>query len=238
MAKLNLKPLIGLVSGTGPLAGSNTFEKILKYAAQNYNVSEDHEYPDVLLVNHGTKGVDNLGTINKAFEKDTIKAIKYLENQGCTVIGVACNTAHIHFNGTKVGSKKKLVNLIDIVSKEASNYPGEYLLVTSNASKIEKLYHSYLKRYGVSFEETTKEEQLLIDRVIGLVMAYKLDQAAEVLKGIFVSAKKRGLRGVITGCTELPIAIDHCKDTQNLNIIDCNYILAKSLVDKYFTDKD
>ncbi len=234
MNQLGINSFIGIVSGTGPLAGANVLEKVFKYAANEYGAVQDDAYPDVLLVNHGTEGVDNLGTLNGAFERETLSAIKYLEKQGATVIGVACNTAHIHLGEIKLKPQTTLVNLIDAISAEAAQKPAQYLLMTSKASRDEKLFHKYLKKYDVSFTETSDGEQNLLDEVISQVMAYKLVQAGQTIKKVFALAKRRGVTDIIAGCTEFPLAIDRCDDAQNFNIIDCNHVLAKNLADKYY----
>ena len=41
--------LIGIVSGLGPLAGSDVLDKLYQHAARRYHAVEDVDYPDVLL---------------------------------------------------------------------------------------------------------------------------------------------------------------------------------------------
>jgi aspartate/glutamate racemase len=89
-------PKIGIVSGIGPLAGSDVFAKLLKYAADTFDAVEDSQYPDVVLVSHGIEGVDNIGTLNPQFEKDIVSMVSQLEQNQANIIGIACNTAHIY----------------------------------------------------------------------------------------------------------------------------------------------
>lgn len=131
-------PKIGIVSGIGPLAGSDVFAKLLKYAADTYNAVEDNEYPDVVLVNHGIAGVDNVGTLNPQFEKDIISMVNQLELNQANIIGMACNTAHIYLDKIKTKPSTTLVNLIDEMAKGASTADVKYLLLTSSTSKKNK----------------------------------------------------------------------------------------------------
>ncbi|MCA9349230.1 aspartate/glutamate racemase family protein [Candidatus Saccharibacteria bacterium] len=227
-------PKIGIVSGIGPLAGSDVFAKLLKYAADTYDAVEDSEYPDVVLVNHGIEGVDNIGTLNPQFEADIVAMVKQLEQNGANVIGMACNTAHIYLSKIKTNSSTTLVNLIDEVAKEASKANTTYLLLTSSTSKKQSLYQSYLKKYKVAFQVTNSEQQKLLDEAIGLVMAYKLKEAGRLLAKVLKSAKNTGFDAVIAGCTELPIAIDNTKNTDGLTIVSSNEVLAKTLAAHYY----
>jgi aspartate racemase len=232
--KTTFSPKIGIVSGIGPLAGVDVLAKTFKNAANIYGAIEDSQYPDLLLLNHGIKGVDNFGTLNDTFEKEIVDMVYHLEVQGCNIIGIACNTAHTYLDKIKTKPQTTFVNLIDTVSKVAKEAGHSYLLLTSSTSKQQKLYHGYLDKHAVPFQESTKEQQILLDKAIGLVMAYKLDEAGELLEEVLKSAKSDGYDAAIAGCTELPIAIAHCLNLSGLEIIDSNDELAKALLSKYY----
>ena len=59
--------LIGIVSGLGPLAGSDVLAKALAYAATEYGAVEDADYPDVVLFSHGIDDFDSTGNIEEDF---------------------------------------------------------------------------------------------------------------------------------------------------------------------------
>ncbi len=206
MSNLDPKPKIGIVSGVGPLAGSDLLAKVFKNAAHLYGAVEDNEYPDLILLNHGIKGFGNTATLNDNFKNEIIESVQKLESQGATVIGIACNTAHTYLHELKVNKNTELVNLIAAVAHEASKHSVKYLLLTSNGSKQQKLYHPYLKKYGVNFVETSKEMQDELDSTIGLVMAHNLDEAGKVIERVLSEAEMKGFTAIIAGCTELPIA--------------------------------
>lgn len=234
MKTITSLPKIGMVSGIGPLAGSDVLSKIYKNAAEIYGAVEDSEYPDLLLLNHGIAGVDNIGTLNDTFEKEIVSMVQQLEAQGATVIGIACNTAHTYLHKIKIQPQTTFVNLIDTVSGVAARLDKQYLLLTSSTSKEQKLYHGYLEKHGVAFDETTPKQQKLLDEAIGLVMAHKLEDAGKLLEQVLLSATKSGFSAVIAGCTELPIAIAHSNNTFGLHIIDSNDELAKALLKNYY----
>jgi aspartate racemase len=232
--KTTLSSKIGIVSGIGPLAGSDALAKVFKNAAEIYGAVEDNEYPDLVLLNHGIQGVDNNGTLSDTFKTEIVDMVQQLEAQGATIIGIACNTAHTYLKNIRTRPGTTLVNLIDTVASVASTSKDRYLLLTSSASKRQKLYHGYLEKHQVVFNETSPTQQELLDAAIGLVMAYKLKEAGGLLEQVLASAKQAGFTAVIAGCTELPIAIAHCKDTGGLKIIDSNDELAKSLLGHYY----
>lgn len=226
-------PKIGIVSGVGPLAGADVLAKVFQVAAEKYGAVDDHEYPDVAFVNHGIPGVDNTATLSNMFCQEIANMITQLENQDATILGIACNTAHVYANIFEFQTSTTFVHLVDEVAQKAAQNHADYLLLTSNASREQRLYQGYLEKYSVSFQETTDEQQLLIDQAIGLVMAHKLNEAGRVMTGLFKAAQAAS-QTIIAGCTELPIALQHCPNTAGVAIIDSNHVLAESLARQYY----
>lgn len=227
-------PKIGIISGIGPLAGADVLAKLFRNAAQLYGAIEDYEYPELVLVNHGIKGVDNTGALADRFQQELTDVMLQLENHGCGIIGIACNTAHVYFENLNVGSRTTLVNLIDVVSSAAMQADSKYLLLSSSTTKLQKLYHGYLEKYGVSFCEASPEQQIRLDTIIGLVMAHKLTESGALMDMVLASAKLQGCNAVIAGCTELPIAIAYSREASSMKVIDSNDELAKALLAGYY----
>ena len=233
MATSQLKPKIGIVSGIGPLAGADVLHKVFKHAAFVYSAVEDNEYPDVALLNHGIDGVGNSGSLNDDFQSGIITMVHDLESLGATIIGIACNTAHVYIHKIRVMKSTILVNLIDAVASEAAKHDNQYLLLTSSVSKQQKLYQPYLHKHGVQFTETTDGIQKKLDSAIALVMAHKLNEAGQLLNSVIDWAAAHGCTAIIAGCTELPIAIGHCQNV-GLDVIDSNEVLAAHLTSHYY----
>lgn len=229
-----LPPKIGIVSGIGPLAGSDVLAKAFKNAAELYGAVDDNEYPDLILLNHGIEGVDNSGTLSGQFENEIVQAVRQLEAQGANIIGIACNTAHLYMGKIRTQTGTTLINLIDVVSSVAQQSDHSYLLLTSSASKEQRLYHGYLDKYAVHYAETSPSQQALLDDAIAQVMAHELDAAGKSVQKVLASAQADGFDAVIAGCTELPIATAHAPHKYGLKVIDSNDELAKALLREYY----
>jgi len=220
---------IGLLSGMGPLAGGDVLQKVLRYAAEKYGAVEDSDYPDIALLSHGIAGFDAEGTLHPNFAAELSAMAKEMNAGKPSVIGVACNTAHICFDTIKQAVQAPVVHLPKAVAKEAAKYDGSFLLLCSHATKKSGMYHAVLQEAGVKFVELTEQEQNELDAAVGLVMAFKLSEAAAKIAPI-VQSYQDVVDGYIVGCTELPIAFAllplHTKIC-----IDSNMVLAKALTD-------
>lgn len=228
---------IGLVSGMGPLAGADILTKIIAYAAEHYGAADDADYPTVALYSHGIEGFNNQASTDKHFQKELIAAVKAVDKQQPTVVGIACNTAHLYLNELQQQTAATIVDLVAETAKAAANQPLKFMLLSSAETKKTGLYLPYLQEAGVDFAQTTKSTQAEIDKIIGLVMAYKLEEAGEKMASILSQIKKTQFNGVIAGCTELPLAITYASSDFGLKIISSNEVLAMALTDNYYQKK-
>ena len=221
---------IGILSGMGPLAGSDLLQKVLAYAAHAYGAVDDAEYPDILLVSHGFEGFDAQGTLGNGLEQQLQQVISQLQAGGSSIAGIACNTAHIYLESLQRSTTVPLVNLPMETAKAAARHQGNFLLLTSHAAREAGLYPAALTAQRVSFTELNDHEQQLTDEVIELVMAHKLAEAGQKITTL-VAGHAGQVDGIIAGCTELPIAFDHSTATAGKQYISSTHVLAEALVD-------
>lgn len=225
--------LIGIVSGLGPLAGSDVLDNALAYAGEVYGATEDAEYPDIVLFSHGIESFDATGSIDDRFVRELVGVVQEIELHHPTVLGVACNTAHIYLDRLRAHTSATFVNLIEATAEAASAFDRRYLLLSSSTTRNTGLYHDALDRRHVSYFDVSPTEQLEVDRVVHLVMAHDLDAA-----GVRIDRFLRNIRtvfdAVIAACTELPIAFDHARISHEVPVISSNQVLAHALVDTYY----
>lgn len=222
---------IGIVAGVGPLAGADVLIKVYKVSAEKYNAVEDIEYPKVILTNLGVDGVGSSGKISDQFFSTVQEQVTFLEKSGCNIIGIACNTAHLFIHKIKQNPHTKLINLPEEVAKFAKKQNiNDALLLCSAESKSQDLYQQYLTKNGVSYKYLKNSDAKLLDSVIGLVMAHKINDSTKLITKIIV--KHKGTP-ILACCTELPVALNHMKNFGE-QVVDSNYVLALALADNYY----
>jgi aspartate racemase len=228
------KPLIGLVSGLGPLAGADVLRKLLEHAATAHGARDDVDYPDVLVISHGIPGFDSTGSINPQFENALLSVVDELELHQPSILGMACNTAHLFREAVKAHTGARFVDIIEETARCAGDQPGEYLLISSSTTRSTGLYHEALDRRGVHYREVGGADQLKIDEVVDLVMACRLRRAGAELDAFLHRLDvRRHFSGVIAGCTELPLALDRAPRHAGWTIVESNRALAVGLADAY-----
>lgn len=231
----SFNPKIGVISGFGPLAGADVVAKIFQYAAEKYGAVEDYEYPELVLISRGVDGFDNQGTINADFKPAILEIARQLNELEVSVVGIACNTAHL-FHGPLSGmSDASVVNLIDsVVSEVSAHKVCRPLLLSSSMTKDTKLYTDKLDALGVAYVSPDKGIQKLVDRTIHLVMAHKLAEAGGMINKIISLMGHENFDFIVAACTELPIAMAHSEAKADHKVIDSNQVLAQVLTDHYY----
>ncbi len=227
-------PVIGLLSGIGPLAGADVYRKMLAYASSTYDAAEDSDYPTILLFNRGIPGVGDTADPSDIFKDELCRGIARLQAGGATVIGIACNTAHMYYETFPVKRGSVTLHLLDEVAKRAADDKGKILILSSHTTRTHGLYKHFLDVHNVTAAPVPNRLQHILDEVIGRVMAHDVATAGHILDDVLTYALVKGYKTIIAGCTELPLALAASKLASHFEIIDSNQVLAESLVDLYY----
>jgi aspartate racemase len=226
--------LIGIVSGLGALAGSDVFDKALTYAAEAFGAVGDADYPDIVLFSDGIDHFDSTGCIDDDFVRELVVVVQEIELRHPTVLGVACNTAHLHLAELRKYTRAHVVNLIEGTAEAARAHERNYLLLSSSPTRRTGLYHDALRRRGVRFLDVSEVDQLEIDDVVHAVLARDVEAAAAQLDELVLRIESEPFNAIIAGCTELPMAFDRTDVALEIPVVDSNRVLARALVDTYF----
>lgn len=243
--------MIGVVGGIGPYAGLDLFYKILnrtKAACDQEHLpismlSVPHSIPDRTEFLLGNSKINPATTISKV--------ICALYNQGSTVIGLPCNTAHAKpiFNEIieRIPKEVKLVHMINEVSKFIKNkYPSieNVGILSTMGTSISHVYPDSFSRYGLNGIQVSEEIQknyispAIYSKDHGIKAQSNPVTAQakkELLKGIDY-LDKEGAEIIIMGCTEIPLAIKDNK-INGKPLIDSTKILARALILKSSPEK-
>ncbi len=86
---------IGILGGMGPQASAKLYELLIKGTQKYTPAAVDDDYPEIVLLNVPVPNfISNKSEIEKA-KQMLIERTKVLEQVGCTINGIACNTVHI-----------------------------------------------------------------------------------------------------------------------------------------------
>ena len=191
---------IGILSGMGAMAGARFLIKLIQ-ACQRKGASCDADFPEIVLFNLPSKGMDNIGLVDPELMKaDLLHGIDMLNRCEVDVIVVVCNTVHLFFNHMQHHSMAPIWNL---VSETVEYCTGKsFGVLSSRTTRDSHLYPGVL---------ATDEQQEVVDKLIDRVICgiNNRDDIFELYTLATRMAEQNGIDVVILGCTELSILNPH-----------------------------
>ena len=244
--QIEKRKMIGIVGGMGPYAGLDLVKKIFDLTQANQD--QDHVPLAMISVPHKitdrTKFLEGETDINPGIEISNI--VRKLSDQGASVIGMPCNTAHSPKIINEVyNSIPEGITFVNMVSEVIKFIKEEYpdiervgILATTGTMKAgvynKELINNDLKPILLSKENQKKLiDQAIYDKDFGIksISNPVQDIAKRKIHLAIESLIENKAEVVILGCTELPLAVN-AASVKTIPLIDSTMILARSLLFK------
>ena len=229
--------MIGILGGMGTQAGLDFCSKLAKINRGKI----DQKHPLFLLYNKSSIP-DRKQYLNKYQKvlKSLLEGCKFLKKNKCKFISIPCNTAHYWYEDLKKKVKIPILNMPELVFKNASrscNLNTKIgLLATETTIKTE----IYNKLFNKKFELVLPSKKIQLNNVnksIRFVKTGKTREAEKILRPAINYLLKMNCKKIILGCTELPIAVFAYKSFKKAKLskmfLDPNLILAEASMRKY-----
>jgi len=238
------KTMIGVVGGMGPYAGLDLVQKI--FDNTRAKIDQDHIPVSMISIPHSitdrTKFLLDDSLKNPAIAIADV--IHKLREQGATVIGMPCNTAHAgpifdeiqNHIPPDISFVHMIQEVVRYIKNEYSSIQNIGILATKGTMKT-KVYHNELidnKLNPVTIsqdEQDTIVEPAIYDKEFG-IKAYSnpvSPKARDKLETAVKSLVTEGAEAVILGCTEIPLALPE-SNYNGIPLIDSTAILARALI--------
>lgn len=219
---------IGIIGGMSPESTITYYQYITHQYTERYG---DFAYPPVLIYSVSFQDyVDwpNAGRWDLV-AKGLSEAAQHLEDAGADVILIATNTMHIVFDEVQKKVKTPMLNLLEVVG-DAVQQKGikKAALLGTRFTMESDFYPKALAAKGIEVLVPEPEARSFVNRVIyeELVAGKILPQSKAGYIEIIKQLEKNGAKGVILGCTEIPLLVNK-NDTQ-LPIFDTTILHAEA----------
>jgi|TARA_B100002003_G_C14149383_1_gene552778 aspartate racemase len=227
-----MKKTIGILGGMGPEASSNLYKKMIKYCQDKYGAVQDSDYPPIVIYSLPLLGFDETGIVDDMLVKEQlIKGVQKLEEIGCDLIIIGCNTVHIFYSDLQSAVKIPILNIIDETKKKVIKigYKKVGLFASESTTKT-KLYQEKFNKENISMIQPNEEQQKILNKIIENVMGgnQKTDDVID-LKNIADCFLKKGAEAIVIGCTEIPLVINQSQI--DVKLFDTTEIIVKAAVD-------
>ena len=198
---------LGILGGMGPAATA----EFLRLLAAKAPVDRDQEHPVMYLLSDPhipdrTAAVAGTGPDpTERLRKDLLT----IAGWGVDYLAVPCNTAHIFIDRFRDELPVPLLHIVaeTVAACRRQSPEGAWLLATEATCKS-GLYQQYAQKIGYVFHEVSPEMQARVTQALTLVKAGKMAESGEAMRAVVEDLWRIADIGVVTACTELPLAYD------------------------------
>ncbi|MEL6702972.1 MAG: amino acid racemase [Bacteroidota bacterium] len=237
---------IGVLGGLGPYAGLD----LVRTLFDETEAHRDQEHLPVTLISYPGRIPDRATWIADQDAPSPVPAmveiLRRLDNAGCAVAGIPCNTAHApvlfdHLTDALSieGRSLKLLHIIDAIVAHVTEIAPEAqrIGVLATSSSIQNRLHEVgLKAAGLEAVrpaptvQETLVQPTIYDDTWGLkAQSQPTARARQNLLDAIDHLKAEGAEAVILGCTELPLAIPE-PEVAGLPMVNSTRALARALI--------
>ena len=217
---------LGILGGMGPLATYTLYKNIIDCTP----AQKDQDYINMVILNASyipdrTEGILHRGKSPLPY---LLEELKNLENIGCDLIAVPCNTSHYFYDELQNKCKVKILNMVDLTAEklESLGVKKTYLMATEGTIKT-GVYQKYFDKRNIEITPPSDEEIKEMMRVIYEIKAGNIPDTNKLYETI-EKYYKLGCEKIILGCTELSTL--HFKGQ---NIIDAMDVLKDKILESF-----
>lgn len=224
---------IGILGGMGPQASSRLYELLIEGTKDFVPSAVDDDFPAIVLLNVPVPNFIS-NTKNLAITRAMlIKSTKILEDSGCTINGIACNTAHVLLPDLQASTAVPFLSIPELVANkiQAAGFERVGLLATPTTLKssiYEDALSGQAKLIRSNLRTANKTEEFIYKQLNSDISETDQKEFRSIVQE-FISAGN--LDAVILGCTELPLVFGRPRDER---VIDTLQVLSDGLLNNYF----
>lgn len=199
--------MVGVLGGLGPEATVDFMARVL--ALTPAESDQDHIH---LLVDQNPHVPNRQEAILRDGEDPSqaiVQMAKRLEDAGCGLLVMPCNTAHAWEDDIRAATSVPFVSIVDATVAAIPEIVSKVGLMTTPAGLSTHCYQRALSERGI---ETIEHDEAGLTELMKLVNSIKI---GEIGSGVTASMKRladelveRGAELIIFGCTEIPIVLD------------------------------
>jgi aspartate racemase len=224
---------VGILGGMGPASTAYLFHKIV----EGTHVRKDQEHLKIIIDNNPMIPDRTEAILGKGPSPlpELEKSIRNLERCDVDMIGIPCNTVFYYYESMQHMTQIPIIHLIRVCADYIHNNMPQLRtigLLATTGTVITGLYQTHLSKTGTTVTYPSEETQSeIMDIIYGErgIKAGDTHRHGERLLAIATEMIDDGAGAVITGCTEIEMALE---GESGIPFIYPMQLLASTIVEK------
>lgn len=224
---------IGVIGGMGPQASARLYNLLIEGSMEFTDTALDEHYPEIVILSVPVPDFVRDDKAVSHVKKTLIKKTKLLEEAGCGVNGIACNTAHIMLPDLQACTDVPFLSLPVLVAQRAQEKGFKRVglfasIMTLNSSLYDDAFDGVAELVKPA-KKTAQRLNTLIYKQLNNDISLKDKKKLRSMAKQFMHSK--GLDVVVLGCTELPLVYG---ESDSEKVIDTLQVLSDGLLKHHF----
>ena len=206
-----MKKKIGIVGGLSPESTVSYYLYITHNYAERFG---NYDYPEIIIYSVNLENYHKWRSIDRwdLIVDDLVSCFQKLKSSGADFGLIATNTMHKVFEQVAASVDLPLINIIDETALKAQEFSINTLgLLGTKYTMRDGFYQKRLSNFEITALVPNHEQQETIHKIIveELVRGKFLDKSKSKYIQIIQDLAARGAKGIILGCTEIPLLVNN-----------------------------
>jgi len=213
----------------GPVATSDLYDRLLRACQRKYSAVQDDDYPEIFIASVPFEGSDENGVADeKRLQTQCLEAVRTLDEAGADRILIPCVTLHAFLAAIDAETDAEVINLLEQTGQQIKSDGSRTVgLLASETSYNHGLFRQNTE--DIRFLTPNRERRAQLTEIIRNVMGGQLRaEDKETIQQIANGLEWRGAKGIVLGCTELPVLVDSADLSQT--VYDTTQILSRTAI--------
>lgn len=229
--------IIGVIGGMGPQATVEFYKLLVDKSISKYGAVNNDEFPEILIDSVPVPDfISSIKYLSQA-RRILIDRVSRMNKYPVSILGIACNTAHILLPDLRKISKAPIVSVAEEIKKFINKNSFQKIGLMATIITYKMRLYDIINSDGVRLIIPQFQLQEQLERIIrGVIRGEDLATLKKDMEEISIQfIKENNLDAVILGCTELPLVFPN---QQRIKVVSSLHILADVLIDHYYEGKN
>jgi aspartate racemase len=228
-------PLIGILAGMGPRSTAPFIDLVIDECQKQYGARHDIDFPRMMICSQPVPFYEDRPVDHAALEAATQEGLVDLDRAGCSVLAIACNTAHIYYPSLARAVQTAPLNIVDLAVASLPTGTRKVALIAARATMESGIYQTALDAAGFDCIDPGWQDD--VDRLLGATReTTDVRTFATHWHALFNRAEAADADTILVACLGLSGILKHAPDT--LPIADAAAGLAAAIVREWLAQRE
>lgn len=228
-------PLIGILAGMGPRSTAPFIDLVIDECQKQYGARHDIDFPKMMICSQPVPFFEDRPVDHAALQAATCEGLVDLDRAGCSLLAIACNTAHIYYPALARAVDAPLLNIVDLAVSSLPSGTRRVALIAARATMESDIYQSALDAAG--FQAIDPGWQDDVDILLGATRETTDGQIfATHWHALFNRAEAADADTILVACLDLSGILKHAPRT--MPVVDAASGLAAAIVRTWLLQRE